>query len=122
VECGLAACRCRGLIHTRVGSSDEGNRNLATLPLLAAPALARSQSRRAPEPNVVEMDVEPSTLHPQTEDVEKAPGEVASLKEENVELRARLQEERDEYACASQDLQRGLQAAQQELHGVRAAH
>jgi hypothetical protein len=54
--------------------------------------------------------------------VEKAPGEVASLKEENVELRARLQEERDEYACASQDLQRGLQAAQQELHGVCAAH
>jgi hypothetical protein len=35
-----------------------------------------------------------------------------SLKEENVDLQARLQEQGDEYACASQDLQRGLQAAQ----------
>jgi ribosomal protein L34 len=78
----------------------------------------------SPEPDVVEMDVEPSTLHPQTEDLKDAQCQImASLKEENVEQASAAAAAGSERGtCSLQDLQRELQAAQEELGGVRTAH
>jgi hypothetical protein len=66
--------------------------------------------------------LEPPTLHLQTEDMEKAQGQImAPLKEEKVELASAAAGSKPG-TCALQDLQRGLQAAQEELDGVRAAY